>query len=131
MESAGGRQPGVDNSGLIQPQERVPSRLREKKPSVHLGFAQGGCVGFPLVGSVLFRTLNTIYLIVCTAVRMMCTPVHPSSRKVFLHPAYFDTYSPVTFLPSIRLPQGQKPIDTIPVSLPIDPVTSLDWSSKR
>lgn len=43
MESAGGRQPGVDNPGLVQPQERVPSRLRENKPSVHLGFAQGGC----------------------------------------------------------------------------------------
>lgn len=51
MESAGGRQPGVDNAGLIQPQERVPSRLRENKPSVHLGFAKGGsgCVSFPSV----------------------------------------------------------------------------------
>ena len=54
MESAGGRQPGVDDAGLIQPQERAPSRVRENKPSIHLGFAQGGCVSFFLVGVSVF-----------------------------------------------------------------------------
>lgn len=41
VESTRGRQPGADNASLVQPQERVPSRLRENEPSLHLGFAPG------------------------------------------------------------------------------------------